>query len=98
MNTDAIADLAVENFVEMRDLVTQPNFLLKKKVEQALQAKWPDRFIPKYSMVTFHRIPYSTAMNRGRMQDRILDELSKGIERVEDMNWSKAEQLIKELS
>ena len=97
VNTDAIADLAVENFVEMRDLVAQAKFQLKKKVEQALQAKWPERFIPKYSMVTFHRIPYSTAMNRGRMQDRILEELSKGIERAEDVNWSKAEQLVREL-
>ena len=97
VNTDAIADLAVENFVEMRDLVAQPKFQLKKKIEQALQAKWPDRFIPKYSMVTFHRIPYSIALNKGRIQDRILDELSRGIDHVEDINWNKAEQLVNEL-
>jgi kynurenine 3-monooxygenase len=56
-NTDAIADLAVENFVEMRDRVADPRFLFKKKAELALEAKFPGVFVPKYSMVTFHRVP-----------------------------------------
>ncbi len=76
VNADAIADLAVENFVEMRDLVATPKFQLKKKIEQRLQAEFPDIFIPKYSMVTFHRLPYSIALQRGKIQDRILEELS----------------------
>jgi kynurenine 3-monooxygenase len=63
-------------------------------VELALEAKLPKVFVPKYSMVTFHRIPYATALERGRVQDRILTELCEGIERVEDLDWSKAEQLI----
>ena len=62
-NTDAIADLAVENFVEMRDRVADPRFLFRKKVELALEAKYPQLFVPKYSMVTFHRIPYATALD-----------------------------------
>ena len=57
VNTDAIADLAVENFVEMRDRVADPRFLFRKKVELALEAKYPQLFVPKYAMVTFHRIP-----------------------------------------
>ena len=65
-NTDAIADLAVENFVEMRDRVADPRFLFRKKVELALEAKYPQLFVPKYSMVTFHRIPYATALRRGQ--------------------------------
>jgi kynurenine 3-monooxygenase len=93
-NTDAIADLALENFVEMRDRVGDARFLFRKKVELALEAKLPKLFVPKYSMVTFHRIPYATALERGRVQDRILTELCAGIERVEDLDWSKAEQLI----
>ncbi len=56
-NTDAIADLALENFVEMRDRVADPRFLFKKKVELALEAKYPRVFVPKYAMVTFQRIP-----------------------------------------
>src|SRR5260370_42530051 len=64
-NADAIADLAIENFVEMRDRVGDPRFLFRKKVELALQEKYPDRFVPKYSMVTFLRVPYVTALKRG---------------------------------
>jgi kynurenine 3-monooxygenase len=94
VNTDAIADLAVENFVEMRDRVADPRFLFKKKAELALEAKFPARFVPKYSMVTFHRVPYSVAARRGRIQDRILAELCDPIDRIEDLNWSQAETLI----
>jgi kynurenine 3-monooxygenase len=94
-NTDAIADLALENFVEMRDHVADPKFLFRKKVELALQARHPNLFVPKYSMVTFHRVPYSVALSRGKIQDRLLAELCDPIERIEDLNWQKAEMLIK---
>jgi kynurenine 3-monooxygenase len=94
-NTDAIADLALENFVEMRDRVADPRFLLKKKVELALEAKYPRLFVPKYSMVTFHRVPYSVAFSRGRTQDAMLAELCDSINGVEDLNWSKADALIR---
>jgi kynurenine 3-monooxygenase len=95
INADAIADLAVENFVEMRDRVADPRFLFRKKVELALEAKYPRVFIPKYAMVTFHRIPYSVAMKRGIVQDRMLAELCDGIERVEDLDWDKADRMIR---
>lgn len=93
-NTDAIADLAVENFVEMRDRVADPRFLFKKKAELALEAKFPGHFVPKYAMVTFHRVPYSVAASRGQVQDRILAELCDPIERIEDINWHRAHELI----
>ncbi len=95
INTDAIADMAIENFVEMRDRVADPRFLLRKKVELALEAKYPQRFIPKYAMVTFHRIPYSVALARGVVQDRMLAELCDPIDRVEDLDWAKADRLIR---
>jgi kynurenine 3-monooxygenase len=95
-NTDAIADLAIENFVEMRDRVGDPQFLFRKKVEFALQEKFPDRFVPKYSMVTFLRVPYATALERGQTQDRILTELCKNIDRVDGLDWAKAEKMIYE--
>ena len=94
-NTDAIADLAVENFVEMRDRVADPHFLFGKKVELALEARYPGQFVPKYAMVTFHRVPYATALQRGQIQDRMLAQLCGGIERLEDLDWNKAEQLVK---
>jgi kynurenine 3-monooxygenase len=94
VNTDAIADLALENFVEMRDRVADPRFLFRKKVELALEAKYPGRFVPKYSMVTFHRVPYAVALARGKIQDRMLTDLCDPIERIEDLDWSKAERLV----
>ncbi len=95
VNTDAIADLAVENFVEMRDRVADPRFLFRKKVELALEAKYPQLFVPKYAMVTFHRVPYATALKRGQVQDRMLTELCDPIDRVEDLDWNKADRLIR---
>ena len=97
-NTDAIADLAVENFIEMRDLVARPEFQLKKKIEQALHARWPGRFIPKYSMVTFHRIPYATARAKGSIQERILNELARGIGSIDELDWTKADILLQDLA
>ena len=94
VNTDAIADMAIENFTEMRDRVADSRFLFRKQVELALEAKYPKLFVPKYAMVTFHRIPYSVALARGVVQDRMLSELCDGVERVEDLNWIKADQLI----
>jgi kynurenine 3-monooxygenase len=93
-NTDAIADMAVENFVEMRDRVGDPRFLLRKKAELALQAKYPKWFVPKYAMVTFHRVPYSVALARGKAQDRMLSELCDPIERIEDLDWNLADRLV----
>ncbi len=93
-NTDAIADLAQENFIEMRDLVDDERFLLKKKIEKELYKKHPDRFIPKYSMVTFMRIPYATALERGRIQENILSKLSEGMPEIENVDWVKADEMV----
>jgi kynurenine 3-monooxygenase len=94
VNTDAIADLAIENFAEMRDHVAHPRFLLRKKVELALEAKYPSWFVPKYSMVTFLRVPYATALKRGQVQDRLLTDLCEGIDSVEALDWSRADKLV----
>jgi kynurenine 3-monooxygenase len=76
-DTDAIATMALENYTEMRDVVRDPVFLRQKALAMALERAHPDRFIPRYSMVMFHDgIPYSTALQRGRIQQQILDELT----------------------
>jgi kynurenine 3-monooxygenase len=91
-DTDAIADLALANFVEMRSKVVDPRFLQKKRIDAALHDMFPDRWIPLYSMVTFSTIPYSEAAERARQQDLMLDEvgydvvenaIAMGAERVE---------------
>ncbi len=93
-DADAIADLARDNFVEMRDKVGDPAFLFKKKVELALQDKFPGAFVPKYSMVTFHRMPYAIAQSRGAIQERILSELCDPVSQIADLDWNRASVLI----
>lgn len=95
-NSDAIADLAQENFIEMRDLVADKTFLLKKKIEAELYKKYPDTFIPKYTMVTFMRIPYSVALKRGKIQEEILSRLSKNISGINELDYDLAGNLIKQ--
>lgn len=73
---DAIAQLALDNFVEMRDLVADPDFLLRKKIEAKLHELFPEKWIPLYSMVTFHEeIRYSEALRIGRLQSKIMDRV-----------------------
>ncbi len=70
---DAIADMALENYIEMRDSVNKDRFLNEKDLERQLELKYPDQFISRYSMVSFHQIPYSTVQVRGAIQQEILD-------------------------
>ena len=93
-DTDAIADLANENFIEMRDKVGDPRFLFKKRVELALEARYPKIFVPRYAMVTFHRLPYTLARSRGEIQDRLLSEICDSIHSVAEIDWTKADALI----
>jgi kynurenine 3-monooxygenase len=79
-DTDAIADLAIDNFHEMKDHVANPIFQEKRKLEMALEKNFPDSYSSKYSLVTFNEnVPYREAMLRGRAQDKaILNMLSDG--------------------
>lgn len=74
-DANAIADLAMRNFVEMRDLVGDPMFLLRKKIAAWLHTEYPDDFIPLYSMVTFSHIPYAKALREGEAQDQLFKEI-----------------------
>ena len=71
-NSDALADLAVENFVEMRDKTASKIFRAKKKLDHALEGLLPGIYLPLYTMISFTRIPYATAARRARVQDRIV--------------------------
>jgi len=71
-NADALADLAVENFIEMRDKTASRAFRAKKKLDHLLEAALPGIYLPLYTMVTFTRTPYAEAARRARRQDRII--------------------------
>jgi kynurenine 3-monooxygenase len=75
-DADAIARLALDNFIEMRDLVADDKFILRKKIEARLHALFPEKWIPLYSMVTFREdIRYSEALSTGTFQKRIMDKV-----------------------
>lgn len=77
-DTDAISELALDNFIEMRDLVADDDFLLRKKIEARIHQLYPERWIPLYSMVTFHEdIRYSDALRQGNAQKEVLDALMR---------------------
>jgi len=95
-NAEAIADMALENYIEMRDAVRDSKFHLCKKIEWLLEARHAQRFISRYAMVMFHRIPYSIAQSRGEIQSAILGQLSASIDRVEDVDLELADKLILE--
>ncbi len=71
-NVDALADLAIGNFIEMRDHVGSGGFLWKKRTERILARLFPEWYVPLYTMVSFSRIPYAEAVRRARRQNRIL--------------------------
>ncbi|PYI92084.1 MAG: kynurenine 3-monooxygenase [Verrucomicrobia bacterium] len=71
-NADALADLAVANFIEMRDKTASKTFRAKKKLDHWLEAALPGIYLPLYTMVTFTRMPYSEAARRARVQDAIV--------------------------
>jgi len=92
-DADAILDLALQNFIEMRDLVADEYFLIRKKIEAKLNAQYPDQWIPLYSMVTFQEdIRYSEAIERGQQQKLIMDEVMKRpdiLEKWEEVDLSE---------
>jgi len=87
-DANAIADLALRNFIEMRDSVGDPKFLLRKKIAGHLHKKHPD-FLPVYSMVSFSNLPYSQALEETVKQDKMFEEIL-AIENIED-KWDGSE-------
>lgn len=88
---DAVADLALGNFIEMRDKTADPKFLLQKKIEAWFSEKHPDKWVPQYSMVTYRPdIRYSFALERGKIQDAIMHKVMDSIPGIEQ-KWDTPE-------
>lgn len=93
-DADAIAAMALENFVEMRAKVADPAFLLRKQVEAVLQREMPERYRTRYAMVMYSSIPYAVAQQAGVIQRELLDELCAGLTSAEDVDRARAAALI----
>ncbi|QDE39300.1 FAD-dependent monooxygenase [Luteibacter pinisoli] len=77
-NADAIARMALENYVEMRDKVADPHFLRMRELGGLLAQRSPTHYLPRYRMVTFTHLPYAYALERGRAQDTLVEQLLRG--------------------
>ncbi len=93
-NADAIAALAIENFIEMSSKVADPDFVLQKQIEQYLHREFPDRWVPAYSLVTFSpEVSYADALRKGQTQNAIMQEVIKSgdlPENLEDISFLKS--------
>src|SRR5690606_10080770 len=96
-NANAIADMALEYCVEMRDTVRDPKFALQKALSFELEKRLPRRFIPRYSMVMFHaEIPYAVAFERGAVQQALLDEPTRDAHAPADIGLGAATALARD--
>ena len=94
-DTDAIARMALENYVEMRDSVADPHYLAKRELGGLLADRIPDYYMARYRMVTFTHLPYDYALQRGRAQDQLLEQLLHGSPNVAEINMDAAADLFR---
>src|SRR5688572_4132053 len=95
-NARAIQAMALENYLEMRDRVDNDDYLLQRALERALAERHPERFMPRYSMVTFQRMPYATAFERGQLQRELLVELTRGHHSLDTLDWDLVDATVRE--
>ena len=95
-NAEAIQAMALENYVEMRDRVDDADFLLQRQLERLLAERHPGTFVPRYAMVTFTRVPYALARERGEIQRRLLVEATAGCVRIGDVDLANADRMVAE--
>ena len=93
-NANAIARMAIENYLEMRDSVSNPHYLAKRELGALLAHRLPGYFMARYRMVTFTALPYAYALERGRAQDALLDQLLAGSTAVAGVDMDAAVQLV----
>lgn len=96
-NANAIADMALENYIEMRDTVRDPKFTLRKELAFELERRMPEYLVPRYSMVMFHAdIPYSVAQERGAVQKQLLDEFTSESDDMDEVDIDAAMQAVRD--
>jgi len=96
-NALAIQTMALENYVEMRDRVDDPDFLLQRQLERALAERHPGVFTPRYAMVSFSRVPYQFAYERGLLQRALLIKATEGKHSLDEIDVTKFDEKIAEL-
>lgn len=95
-NAAAIQQMALENYREMSDRVDDPDFLLQRALERRLAERLPGLFVPRYAMVSFGRLPYATAFERGRIQRELLVEATAGRDSLDGLDWDALDRRVRE--
>lgn len=93
-NANAIAEMALENFVEMRDKVADPKFQFNKKIEALIEKEFPELYRSRYGMITYTLIPYAVAQEAGVRQNQFLNTLAQGFTDPEQLELSKVKKLL----
>ena len=97
VDANAIADMALENYVEMRDRVNDPDYLLKRQLALLLADRRPDYFRPRYNLVMFSAMPYAEAFERGDRQAALLTELVRDCTSLDDVDLDEADRRVRQL-
>ena len=93
-NGHAIADMAIENYLEMRDHVNDTEYKKRRNVELKLERMFPGQFIPRYSMVSFHQIPYAEVYQRGGKQFKIIGDVLKADPSGQSIDKAMVEKML----
>jgi len=96
-DVDAIADMALDNYIEMRSSVAEEGYQLRRELALELERRFPGEFIPRYSLVMFHTLPYAEAKRRAEAQAEVLAKLTEEAESLDDIDFDLAERLVSEL-
>ena len=95
-NTEAVAEMSMDNYREIQHHIRDPKFNLKKQVEKKLMFHFPNDYISKHVLVMFSNVPYQTAYEIGEIQKTFIDEICKDIQVLEDIDWHVVDTMMKE--
>lgn len=96
-NANAIADMAIENYIEMRDKTGDPGWRFRKQVEHELERVFPGQYVSRYEMVSFTNVPYRDAYRRGELNEQLLMKLTEGISTLEEVDMTLAGEMVSQL-
>lgn len=96
-DAEAIADMALDNYVEMRSAVLDPEYLLRRQLALDLETRHPDRIAARYGMVMFTTMPYAEVAARNQQQQAVFTELTKGITSISEVDFDRAAVLVEQL-
>lgn len=94
-DTDAIIQMALENYHEMRDAVGTQTFLFQKAVEQEIMQRYPEAYISKYVLISYTHTPYAKALQEGLRQKTLLQQLTAGKTKLSEIDWHNVDTHLK---